>query len=180
MKRNRCVEINIQSRVIPSITPLPAHLDNLYQRTTSCLKEAQKMKVAALLAEFADVCARSADDLGRTSIVKYEIRTYGSKPIRQDPRRLPSSQRPVAEAEMQSMPKRGVVEPASSSWASANVLVPKKDGTTRFCVDCRKLNSATVKASCPLPRIDDSIDALSGSSWFSTLDLASGYWQVEV
>ena len=83
--------------MIPSTTPLPAHLDDLYQRTTSCLEEAQKTEVAALLAEFADVCARSADYLGRTSIVKHEIRTSESNPSRQNPRRLPSSQQAVAE-----------------------------------------------------------------------------------
>ena len=167
-------------RAIPSTTPRPAHLDDLYQRTTSCLEEAQKAEVTALLAEFADVFARSADDLGRKSIVKHEIRTSESKPIRQNPRRLPSSQRAVAEADIQNMLKRGVIEPTSSPWASPIVLIRKKDGTTRFCVDYRKLNSATVKDSYPLPRIDDSIDALSGSCWFSTLDLASGYWQVGV
>ena len=124
--------------------------------------------------------AHSADNLGRTSIVKHEIRTNESKPIRQNPRRLPISQRAVAEAEMESMLKRGVIEPSSSPWASPIVLVRKKDGTTRFCVDYRRLNSVMVKDSYPLPCIDDSIDALSGSCWFSTLDLASGYWQVEV
>ena len=77
------------------------------------------------------------------------------------------------------MVKRGVIEPSSSPWASPTVLVHKKDGTTGFCVDYWRLNSATVKDSYPLQRIDDSIDALSGSCWFSTLDLASGYWQVE-
>ena len=167
-------------RAIPSTTSRPVHLDDLYQRTTSCLKEAQKAEVAALLAEFADVFARSTDDLGRTSIVKHDIRTSESKPIRQNPTRLPSSRRAVAEAEIQNMLKRGVIEPTSSPWASPIVLVRKKDGTTRFCVDYRKLNSATVKDSYPLPHIDDSIDALSGSCWFSTLDLASDYWQVEV
>lgn len=166
-------------RVTPTAA-LPSHLDDLYRRTTSCLEETQRNEVAALLTEFADVFAHSADDLGRTSIVKHEIRTNGSKPIRQNPRRLPISQRAVAEAEIDKMLKRGVIEPSSSPWASPIVLVRKKDGTTRFCVDYRKLNSATVKDSYPLPRIDDSINALSGSCWFSTLDLASGYWQVEV
>ena len=60
------------------------------------------------------------------------------------------------------------------------MLARKKDGYTRFCVDYCRLKDATVKDSCPLPRIDDSLDALAGSKLFSTLDLASGYWQVEV
>lgn len=71
-----------------------------------------------------------------------------------------------------------IIETSSSQWASTIVLVQKKDGSTRFCVDYRKLNHVTVKDAYPLPRIDESVDALSGSKYFCTLDMASGYWQV--
>ena len=72
------------------------------------------------------------------------------------------------------------IEPSDSLWSSLVVLVTKKDGGTQFCVDYRLLNDATVKDAYPLPRIDDTLDMLAGKQWFSTLDLASGYWQVSL
>ena len=77
------------------------------------------------------------------------------------------------------MLSRDIIEPAQGPWSSPVVLVKKKDGSTRFCVDFRKVNQVTKDAqSCP--RIDDTLDTLGAAKWFSTLDLASGYWQVEV
>ncbi|GFW44473.1 retrovirus-related Pol polyprotein from transposon 412 [Trichonephila clavipes] len=78
------------------------------------------------------------------------------------------------------MQENDIIEPSSSPWASPIVLVRKKDGSTRFCVDYRKFSDVTKKDSYPLPRIDDTLDTLSGHKWFSTLDLKSGYWQVEI
>ena len=78
------------------------------------------------------------------------------------------------------MQKQGVIEESSSSWCSPVVLKQKKDGTRRFCVDFRKLNDKSIKDSYPLPRIDQTLDKLAGKSWFSTLDLKSGYWQVKI
>ena len=73
----------------------------------------------------------------------------------------------------------GQIEPSDNLWSSPVVLVTQKDGGTRFCVDYRRLNDATVK-DLSLPRIDDTLDMLAGKRWFSTLDLASGYWQVSL
>ena len=77
------------------------------------------------------------------------------------------------------MLQNDVIKPSTSPWASSVVLIHKKDGSTRMCIDYRKLNAVTRKDAYPLPRIDDALNALSGSKWFSTLDLISGYWQVE-
>ena len=75
------------------------------------------------------------------------------------------------------MQKNGVISPSKSPWASPVVLVRKRDGTHRFCVDYRVLNSVTKSDSFPLPRIDELLDQLGESKYFSTIDLASGFWQ---
>ena len=81
---------------------------------------------------------------------------------------------------VESMIQKGVVEPSNSPCSSPVVLVKKKDSTTTFCIDYRKLNDITVQDAYPLPLIDQSLDHLAGAKWFSTLDLFSGYWQVTI
>ena len=82
--------------------------------------------------------------------------------------------------QLKQMQDSGVVQPANSPWASPVVMVHKRDGTHRFCVDYRDLNAVTKADTYPLPRIDDLLDQLGKSHYFSTLDLASGYWQIKV
>ncbi|KAI5743998.1 hypothetical protein M8J77_024652 [Diaphorina citri] len=144
------------------------------------LEPKDRKKAAALISEFSDVFSLSDDDCGRTGLVKHRIDTGDSRPIRQPPRRLALAKQDEVQTMINNMKKQGVIEESTSPWSSPVVLVKKKDGNTRFCVDYRRLNDVTRKDSYPLPRIDDTLDTLSGAKWFSTLDLKSGYWQVEL
>ncbi|KRZ02482.1 Retrovirus-related Pol polyprotein from transposon opus [Trichinella zimbabwensis] len=133
-------------------------------------KSAQASTLESILRRHSRAISRNYDDLGRTSVVTHRIETGEAQPIKQPPRRLPLAQRSVMERLVGQMLESGVIKPASGPWSSPVVLVRKKNG----------LNAVSPVDAQPLPRIDDTLDALAGSQWFSTLDLASGYWQVEV
>ena len=133
-----------------------------------------------LLHGYHDVISSGSHDVGRTSKIRHEIHTGDAPPIRQPVRRIPPARREEVRGLLKDMLERDVIQPSSGPWAAPIVLVQKKDGTTRFCVDYRKLNNVTRKDAYPLPCIDDTLDTLVGSNWFSTLDLVSGYWQVEM
>ena len=107
------------------------------------------------------------------------IKTKGS-PIKQRPYRQPLTKRIVVEEEIEKMLKSGVIQPSESPWASPITLVPKKTGEVRFCVDYRKINNITEKDAYPLPNIQEIFDTLGGASVFTTLDLRSGYWQIDM
>lgn len=155
-------------------------IEELFQRSCEGLDVDQKRQLRDLLNCFADIFAAKDKDCTHTNLVQHEIDTGEATPIRLRPRRLPFAKRAAAEKQIQEMLEAGVIEPSSSPWAAPVVLVRKKDGTWRFCVDYRRLNQVTRKDSYPLPRIDDALDYIAGSCWFSSLDLRSGYWQVEL
>ena len=119
-------------------------------------------------------------ELGCTDILQHTIDTGGHPPIRQQPYRTPVVRRQKLNEMVDAMQEQGIVRPSSSPWASPVVLVPKKDGSLRFCIDYRRLNSATRKDVYPLPRVDDILIALGDAKYFTSLDLASGYWQIEL
>lgn len=146
----------------------------------STLTEGEQAQLRSLVAEYRDIFALSPDELGRTGLVQHHIDTGDNPPIRQRPYRVSEHQRGIIEEHVTDMLNRGIIQPSVSPWASPVVLVKKKDYTDRFCVDFRRLNAVTRKDSYPLPRIDDTLDVLSITRYFSTMDLMSGYWQVEV
>ncbi|KAL0167867.1 hypothetical protein M9458_036089, partial [Cirrhinus mrigala] len=114
---------------------------------------------------------------GRTDVLQHHIYTTCQIPIKQKPYRLSPLKQLAMEEQLEEMLKQGIVEPSHSGWASPVVLVPKKDGKLRFCVDYRKINSVTESDAYPLPNITEILESLSGAAIFSTIDLNSGYWQ---
>ena len=148
--------------------------------TSGSLTATQRNKLFQILLHYENVFAGTDNDLGCTSQLQHHINTGNAIPVRQPARRIPPYQREEVKALLNDMEKRGIIQPSKSPWASPVVLVRKKDNTLRFCVDYRRLNELTRKDAYPLPRVDDTLETLSGSRWFSTLDLLSGYWQVEM
>lgn len=132
------------------------------------------------MTKYASVFSESDEDLGRTGVVRHKIDTGNAHPIKQPLRRNPVHMNPEIDKQIDDMLSRKVIQPSISPWSSGIVLVTKKDGTKRFCVDYRKLNDVTVKDSYPLPRIDDPLEQLAGAQWVSCLDLNAGYWQIEL
>lgn len=144
------------------------------------LTEEQVSQAKALFTKYSDIFARGDGDLGCTSLITHEIPLLDEVPVRQPYRRIPPSQYETVKAHIQQLLDSQVIRESSSPYSSPIVLVTKKDGSLRLCVDYRQLNAKTRRDAYPLPRIEESLDALSGAKWFSTLDLASGYNQVPV
>ncbi|XP_053376865.1 uncharacterized protein LOC128547752 [Mercenaria mercenaria] len=128
---------------------VPEHLKDLYERSVTDLTEEQAVKLSELLIKYQDVFAKSPEDLGRNNSVLHKINTGQAKPIRQPPRRQPIGIRDTEKEEVYKMLDRGVIEQSKSSWSSPIVLVTKKDNSTCFCVDYRRLNDVTEKGCLP-------------------------------
>ena len=159
---------------------LPEHLMVLWESLPSTLTAEQKRRVSKFLHDYANVFSKSNTDLGRNSMLPHRIDTGESAPIRQPLRRQPYAHLDEIERNVQEMLEAKVIEPATSPWAANVLLVKKSDGSHRFCVDYRFLNKATKRDCYPLPRIDNCLESLGGSVFFSTLDLRSGFWQTEI
>ena len=158
---------------------LPDYLEDIVKGSHTSLGDARRQSLRNLLHRYKHVFPAPGEPVtGRSKSVQHEIVTKDGRPVRCGTRRLaPAGLRKEQDC-VKDMLTGGQIEPSDSHWASPVVLVTKKDGSTRFCVDYRRLNSLTVRDAYPLPRIDDSLRLLGNQQWFSTMDLASGYWQV--
>ena len=123
-------------------------------RVDEDVSDADKRKLMLLLTEFRSAFSRDENDLGRTDIITHGIDTGDSKPVRQPLRRHPPAHLEAIRQHVGSMMEQGVIEPSRSPWASNIVLVKKKDGSLRCCVDYRQVNNLTRKDAYPLPRTD--------------------------
>ena len=157
---------------------VPAHLTELYQKSTEGLNDEKKQSVAQLLGRFQDSFSRDEWDLGLTHLTAHAIKTEGAAPIKQPPRRVPMAYAEDEKKAIEDLKAKGVIRDSSSPWASPIVLVKKKDGGVRPCVDYRKVNALVKPDGFPLPRIQDCLDAVAGANLFSTFDLTSGYFQI--
>ena len=140
----------------------------------------QVEQARSLLKEYHDIFSLEKRDMGHTNTTKHKIvlKDPDTPPFKERFRRIPPAQLDEVREHLKLMLDRGVIRPSNSLWCNAVVLIRKKDGSLRFCIDFRKLNSFTVKDSHPLPRICETLESLAGAAHFSTFDMNSGFWQV--
>ncbi len=159
---------------------LPTHLEDLYARSILNLETEQQQRVRDLLCEFQDVFAKHEFDLGNFTEIEHSIDTGTARPVKQRMRPVPLAFVKEEEAHLQKMLDAGVIEPSMSDWSAAPVLVRKRDGSVRWCIDYRALNAVTVKDVFPLPLIEECTDMLAEQVWFSKLDANSAYYQIKL
>ena len=159
---------------------VPSYIQKLIDGVDDSIPESACLALKAILMKHADVFSQDENDLGKTNIIIHHIDTGDARPVRQPLRRYPPAHMEAISEHVDNMLRQGIIEPASSPWASNVVLVKKKDGSLRCCIDYRQLNTVTRKDVYPLPRINDCLDAMASAKLFSTFDLRSSYHQVEV
>jgi hypothetical protein len=167
--------IDSQDTALPT---LPEHLKDLFARSSQEMTHEEKLEWAQVLVDRRNAFSENEYDLGYTHLTEHVILTGDAKPVKQPPRRLPIAYEGEDRRAIDKLLKQGSIRPSTSPWASPIVLVRKKDGSVRPCVDYRRVNAVTIKDAFPLPRAQDCIDALAGSTLFSTLDITSAYNQV--
>ena len=164
-------------------------LNEMVERVDSEVTGEDKQRLRNLLMKYKGAISWNEYDLGYTDLVQHSIPTTDGPPVRQKLRRFPPAHAAIIDKQVDIMLKQGIIEPSTSEWSSNVVIVKKKDvrgpdgsllpPSYRFCIDFRPLNGRSVqKLVYPLPNTQDCLDSMSGCSWFSTIDLRSGYFQV--
>ena len=173
--------INNKTEEIPEKTP--ARLEKLFSKLDLSGMEGwdqeQKDRMKKVFEDYHYLFALEDLELGKTDLVKHIIKLEDPKPFCEWYRCIQPHQYEEVKKHLKEIVEIGAIRKSNSPWASAIVLVQKKTGELHFCIDLHKLNARTVKDAQTLPRIEDSLDSLNGAIIFTSLDLKSGYWQVE-
>ena len=160
---------------------MPEHLQQLYEASIEELNAGQRRDLRKLLVDYEDVFARHSKDIGKAEGVKHHIDTGDEPPVSQRPRRQPKAYTGEIQDQIKKLHDAGVIRPSESEWASNVVMAKKKDGSWRMCIDYRELNRKTRnKGTYMLPRIDETLDALSRAKYFCSFDVIQGYHHVEL
>ncbi|PAA63164.1 hypothetical protein BOX15_Mlig027025g2 [Macrostomum lignano] len=157
-------------------------LKKQFKLEESTLSETQLTITLKLLNYFLSAISKSDTDLGKTHLheMAIELNEPTCRPISQPSRRTTPAQKEFLDRHINQLIEQGVIEESNSEWASPIVLVRKKDGSQRLCIDYRSVNKVIKPCTFPLPLIEESFDSLAGSKVFSSLDLTSAYWQVGI
>ena len=144
------------------------------------LSRCEKQATCQLLEKYGHIFSKTKDDIGYCPYVKHEIFVKDTQPIHDSMRRIPMGLEGQVDEMVDNMLNKNIIRPSESPWNAALVVVKKKDGNIRLCVDYRNLNSVTIRPVYPIPEAKHLFDTLAGSQYFSAIDLSSAYYQCEV
>lgn len=173
---------------IPSVECLTAQVEDVKVFTTQDIKGQidtdlnadQMSSLLRILNEYRDCFATSLREIGKTNVTTMSIKMTDYTPVTYRPYRMAFANREKVRSIVQDLLDNGIIQESDSPYASPILLVKKKNGEERMCVDYRAVNRKTIKDKYPLPRIDDLLDNIQGNKFFTTLDLASGYHQIPI
>ena len=166
------------SEVAEPEEPIALLRDKVRRQINPDISADQQQQIMEVLLDYIHCFATDEEEMGKCKVAEHVINTGASRPVHQPPYKSAWKEREVVQDQVNEMLRKGIIEHSDSPWCAPVVLVKKKDGGWRFCVDYRRLNEVTVKDAYPLPRIADALSRLEGSKFFSIMDLQSGYHQV--
>ena len=160
--------------------PLPEHLKGLHEQGAKSKSKMECPQIHSLLLKHERVFSKDDYDLGHTNLVEHTIDTGNAKPIKEPPRWVPMAFAGEEHKVLEKLHAQGAISPSTSPWSSPIVLVQKKSGQVHPCVDYWQFNKVTKDVVYPIPRTQDYLDAMSGTTMFSTMEIISAYNQVPV
>ena len=169
------LSIKERQQLLMQLLKQEGRLDELAQWMPELARKFEQM-----LMEYHDIFSLDKNEIGCTDAAEHIIELLDEEPFKEKFRRIAPPLLDKVWEHLQEMLDGGAIHPSQSPWCNAVVLVRKKDGGLRFCIDFRWLNARTKKDSYPLPRMQETMESMVGARFFSTMDLKSGFWQVKM